>query len=306
MDGASAITVTGPDATAFLQGQLANDVAGMEDSAARRSLYLNHKGHAIAEVLVLRRGRQEFALVEQGGAAAWVEAELLRHVVFDEVQVGSPRAAALVSVQGAGARAALATAFGLAAPAPGAVAVGATSSGEQVTVWDRRRSEAGGFDLLVEGSPRAATLILKALELGGARDVGAAGLDLLRVRALLALAPQDAGEGVLPQEAGLEGALSYRKGCYLGQEIMARIEARGKLRRGLVRLRLDADPRLAMDGAGSRELRSNGRVVGLLGTVVDSGDGFEALAVLRRDLPGGERLVAPGEVDAVVVGTGSR
>ncbi|HRQ09541.1 MAG TPA: hypothetical protein PLG36_00825, partial [Trueperaceae bacterium] len=151
LGGASVITVAGPDAAAFLQGQLANDVAGMENPAARRSLYLNHKGHAIAEVLVLRRGRQEFALLEEGGAAAWVEAELVRHVIFDEVQVGSPRPAALVSVQGEGAGAVLEAAFGLAAPAPGAVAVGTAPTGEQLTVWARRRSESGGYDLLVEG-----------------------------------------------------------------------------------------------------------------------------------------------------------
>lgn len=300
--GVSVMTVTGDDAPAFLQGQLANDVTGMADSAALRSLYLNHKGHAIAEVMVLRRGRKEFDLVEEGGAAAWVKAELLRHVIFDQVQVGDPRPAALVSVQGEGAPAVLEAAFGLAAPAPFAMAIGTTPAGEKLAAWARKRSEVGGYDLLVEGAPDAAATLLQALEAAGARHVGPAGLDLLRVRALAALAPQDAGEGVLPQEAGLEEALSYRKGCYLGQEIMARIEARGKLRRGLVRLRFDADPRVVqVAGAGQRELRSQGRVVGLLGTVVDAGDGFEALAVLRRDLPEGERVVAAGDVEALVV-----
>lgn len=299
LDGAKAMTVTGPDAASFLHGQLANDVTGLAVGGARRSLYLNHKGHAVAEVMVLRRGRTAFDLVEEGGAAGWVREELERHVVFDDVSVSSPFAVALQTVQGEGAAAVVQRALGVEPPGEGTVAVCAPAGLGEVAVWRRVRSTAGGFDLLADAAAGAA--LLAAAAGAGAVPVDAGGRDLLRVRAGVALAPQDAGDGVLPQEAGLEPALSYRKGCYLGQEIMARIEARGNLRRGLVRLTLAGDPRAAASGEeGWRELRAGGRVVGRLGTVAPSTSGYEALAVVRRDLPASTELVAQGGILARV------
>lgn len=301
ISGVSVTAVSGADAPAFLHGQLANDVTGLAIGAAGRSLYLNHRGHAVAEVMVIRRERQSFELVEDGGAAAWVKAELERHIVFDEVTLAAPAPAVLVTLQGPGAADVLTT-LTVRAPAQGETTVADVAGVGKVTVWPRHRSAAGGYDLLLAAGSSAEPL-LADLEGAGAKRAAPGELDLLRVRALTAVAPQDAGEGVLPQEAGLESALSYRKGCYLGQEIMARIEARGNLRRGLRRVRLTQDPRtLTPDGSDWRELRSGGRVVGRLGTVAPDGKEFEALAVVRQDLPEDAELVAGGEVTAALIG----
>lgn len=298
--GATVMAVTGPDAAAFLHGQLANDVSGLLVGAARRSLYLNHKGHALAEVMVLRRGRAAFELVEEGGAVEWVRAELERHVVFDDVILGRPDEAALVTVQGEGAARPVTGVLGAEPGSDGGVTTLEVPGLGSVSAWARRRSVAGGFDLLAaSGAERA---LLDALIAAGAAPASAGEIDLMRVRAGIALAPHDAGEGVLPQEAGLEEALSYRKGCYLGQEIMARVEARGNLRRVLVRVRLAADPRTPGDRDGEwRELRSGGRVVGRLGTVAAAAGGWEALAVVRRDLAADAAIEAPGGVTVRVL-----
>lgn len=300
VESALLLEVEGDDAPAFLHGQLANDVRGLLVPGVGRSLYLNHRGHALAEVMVLRSRNTTFTLVEEGGMAAWVRSELQRHVIFDQVEVGAPAAAGLITVQGQGAERLVAELTGGATTA-GAIATSVTPSGIAVRVYANERSSEGGYDLL--GEPAAADALLEELETLGARRADAAALDLLRVRAGIARAPIDAGEGVLPQEAGLEGALSYRKGCYLGQEIMARIEARGKLRRGLRRVGLSEDPRVQEEvGASSdeavgvsadawRDVVLGGRTVGRLGTVAAVGDGFEALAVLRDDLPAGAELL---------------
>ena len=66
VEGAAKLVVRGADATSFLHGQLANDVSGMPVGTARRSLYLSHKGHALAEVMVVRHGRNDYELVEEG------------------------------------------------------------------------------------------------------------------------------------------------------------------------------------------------------------------------------------------------
>lgn len=302
--GARMALVRGPDASPFLQGQLANDVARLPTGGCCRSLYLDHRGHALAEVMALRLGREEFALVEEGGASGWVRAELERHIVFDDVRVGEFQPAPLVTVQGELAAEILEAALGVAPPPEGETVV----SPGRVRLWRRRRSRAGGYDALVEEGGDLEGLV-GALRAAGAEELGPEGADLLRVRALIALAPEDAGSGVLPQEAGLEDALSYRKGCYLGQEIMARVEARGNVRRGLARLRFERDPRTrrgpdpGAEGAsepGWRELRVGGRVVGKLGTVVAVDGVHEALAVLRKDVREDEPVSATG-VPAVVL-----
>jgi folate-binding protein YgfZ len=115
-----------------------------------------------------------------------------------------------------------------------------------------------GYDLhvLAEGLPA----LEAALAMAGAELLPAVELERRRVLAGLPGAHADGFTGLLPQECGLEEAVSYRKGCYVGQEIMARLEARGHTNRHLVRALsrapLERGARLALDG----------REVGLLGS----------------------------------------
>ena len=82
------------------------------------------------------------------------------------------------------------------------------------------------------------------------------------------------------------GAVSFEKGCYLGQEIMARIDARGRVKRGLAGVRLDRLPAFGM-----REVTFQGRRVGLLGRTLNHPTfGPVGLAVLRHDIPVGTKL----------------
>jgi folate-binding protein YgfZ len=131
-----------------------------------------------------------------------------------------------------------------------------------------------------------------ALLSAGATAGGRPALELARVAAGIPSVAGEAGEGVLPQEAGLEALVSYRKGCYLGQEIMARVEARGNLRRRLGVLRLEGEP-----SEGARDIRHEGRRVGRLGTLArHPGLGLIALAVLRSDLGEDASLEVGGAV----------
>lgn len=92
--------------------------------------------------------------------------------------------------------------------------------------------------------------------------------------------------GRLPQEAGLGAAVAPNKGCYLGQEIMARLEARGQAHYGLARLSL---PQLLPEGTS---LELAGREVGRLGRSVKSGSDYLGLAVIRREIAPGSLLRA--------------
>lgn len=301
----------GPDARDFLHGQLANDVRGLSVGSQCVSLLLNHKGHALADVSVLRRAA-DLLLVIDDGASEVVEESLRRHIVFDDVTL-TRAGGALITVQGERAAEALKAAAISVPEADGqwvAPAAADTPQGAGWHVFHRRRSRAGGFDLVFQaaggaapelGGPSAAVAeavdsALSALRAAGVTLADAAMLDAARVDALVAAAAFEGGEGVLPQEAALATRLSYRKGCYLGQEIMARIEARGNLKRALARLDLSAPvPVEASRSAPGSPVALDGRTVGRLGTVVRSQDGSaRALAVLRRDVPEGAVLEALG------------
>lgn len=314
------IGAAGPDAAAFLHGQLANDVTGLPVGGVNVSLHLNHKGHAVADGTVVRRDKNDLLYVVEDpvrghdarpgvqvlghaeppqpvaqSPAEWVFESLSSHIIFDDVEL-SRLDLAVITLQGMGA-----AAFLTEVPEPGKI-VAQPVSGFSALAYARSRCEYGGFDLLVTAADSAA--VLAGLIAAGAVEVDQATLNALRVIGGIPTAAGEGGEGVLPQEAELEFALSYRKGCYLGQEIMARIEARGNLRRSLRRLELSAVP----TPGSARELLQGNRTVGLLGTVAaipandgaSAGPSVQALAVARSDLPVGAKLLV-GDVEATVL-----
>ena len=132
------------------------------------------------------------------------------------------------------------------------------------------------------------------------RELSAAEMERMRIIASIPSVPVDIGPTDLPNEGGLDqSAVSYSKGCYLGQEVMARLKAQGRLRRRLVRVR----------GAGPQPLRltalyQEDRKIGDLRSAIPDGNGYVGLAMLtllglRMDAP---LSIAPnGFADIVVV-----
>lgn len=327
--GIGAFVARGPDAGSFLHGQLAADIQGVGVGRCNRSLLLNHRGHAIAEAVVLRDA-QEWLVVVEDGAADWVGKTLAEHIIFDDVVLSRVPEAATVTVQGSGALevvvAAVPAAFSQDPAARGADASGPGAAcwrgrhrptGLDLSVYPRTRSGAGGYDLTLldvdhDAVAAGVQVLHDELVAAGAVSVSAAAIDAARVAAGITTAGRDGGAGILPQEAGLTGGLSYRKGCYLGQEVMARIEARGNLKRGLATVEIVAsaaavEPVLAHDmsvtnggeadtgGAKRHDIELEGRKVGVLGTAAVMPDGrVMALAVLRRDLATEGGLTAAG------------
>ena len=110
-------------------------------------------------------------------------------------------------------------------------------------------------------------------------------LELLRIRAGTPAWGKEIDDRVLPAEAGLtERAVSFTKGCYPGQEPIARLHYRGHANRGLRVLELD-EPR-----APDTELVYEGKTVGRITSVARDGDRVVALAYVRREVPEGASL----------------
>lgn len=333
--GHTVVRVRGSDARSFLHGQLAADVTGLAVGEAVRSLLLNHRGHALAEAMVVRRSDDLLVVVEDG-AGDWVRSTLAEHIIFDDVTLERVDDVACLTVQGVRAADVVTGVLSDASVAVAAVEPGSSprfwhgsvsrqepAGTAEVVVYPRRRSAAGGIDIVVfsgsgaadraEGSGAGLTAgssagsgaevtstaadVLADLVAAGAVAVTASAIDAARVAACVTTVGGEGGEGVLPQEADLTEALSYRKGCYLGQEVMARIEARGSLKRGIATVELIGEDGASGPGRAQedRAIRASGRPVGVLGTSAVMPDGrVLALAVVRHDLEDGSELSAGG------------
>jgi tRNA-modifying protein YgfZ len=290
------LRLTGADRVDFLNGQVSHDVRSLPEEGARLALLLDHRGRPQADLTIVKRSGDLFVSVDDARAER-VRASLQAHIVFDQVELQDlSTTLALLVVAGHDVADMVDDALGAPggtagralAAGPGGPVVHVPYEGASVLLHARRRAGVPSLDLHVLAAARAP--IEEALVAAGARMAGEAVLLSARVGVGGAAAAAEGAEA-LPQEAGLDARVSYRKGCYLGQEIMARIEARGTLRRGLARLVLASAP---ADTAAREVHGSDGRAVGRVGSAAWTPEGWQALAVVRLDLAEGAALTALG------------
>lgn len=214
------LRASGADAFGFLQGQFTNDLRA-SGSGTVYGLWLNVKGKVLADSFVSPAGEPAvYWIGSYFSPAATIRERLESHIIADDVTLEDQTADwAAVTVIGAGAaehvRAARAG-----GNAPGVVFAGRRSRDENVEwVFPREATE----------------MVLAAL--GPLPPVPASEMERRRIEAGIPAVPRDLGPADLPNEAGLEAdAISYAKGCYLGQEVMARLKAMGQVRRRLLRV----------------------------------------------------------------------
>lgn len=253
----------GPDAAHFLNGLLTNDVAGMTPGDARRCLLLDAKGRIQADLCVHHDGDGAFTLVLAPDQATTVAETFERMHFSEDVEILGPESAASAIVVAGGDH-----------PDADVILPGVVDGTVRVV-----------------GDQAVARLQTHIAD----NDASRAAYTALRIVEAVALFGPEGDDRTLVQELGLEGsAVSFTKGCYLGQETVARAQHRGAVRRGLRVLRA-ADP-LTRGAVVSRDERPVG-VVGstashpLLGEI--------ALAVVRTDVSVGESVQA-GQVAAQI------
>ncbi len=290
-----ALTLRGSDAIALLQGQLSNDIEALAPGAGCYALLLNPKGKIRADMRVFRVAPGEL-LIESSRAALDVMAQTIAShgVGFDFELTDDREHCALISLIGPQAGQLLAE-LSDAAPEPGANEhdnVRRTAAGVDVLA---ARTDLG-TDLVVTGDPDGLDGLRAALAAAAGGPAGADTVETLRVEAGRPLLGREIDGDTIPQEVGLnERAVSFDKGCYVGQETVARLFYKGKPNRHLRGLRL-SDP--AEPGA---TVMLGDREIGHVGTVANSPKhGSIALAVLRREAEPGA-TVTVGETLATVV-----
>jgi folate-binding protein YgfZ len=285
------LALTGSDAATFLNGQVTNDVEGLQVGTGCYAALLTHKGKMLADLRVIapdsecRLGLDAApALVldtERAGLQALFDT-IRRYRIGHDVELYK---LTMESVQ-----------LSLIGPRADDVLRGALA--RPVELPDRehanRAGEIGGAAVLlvrtdvgcdVLAAAADASAVVAALTAAGAAPVSAEAAEVLRVERGRPRYGIELDDSVIPQEAGLnERAVSFTKGCYVGQETVARLYYKGKPNRFLRGLLLSTPV-----PAGA-ELRSGDRPVGRVGSSVISPQlGPIGLALVRRE-------VSPGDV----------
>ncbi|GHF96614.1 folate-binding protein YgfZ [Deinococcus piscis] len=283
----SALRVTGADRLDFVQGQMTNDLRSCPTPGHVAACFLNVRGQIEQFARIYRRTDDIYLHLDAGQAPALAE-RLRRYVIFDQVEI-QDLSEELRTVHLWGGWPVLAAEGWPQEPGQVGAAWTATLGGAAVLLGAVDRSGQLGLDLHYLAAQEAAVMDVLHAQLS-VTERSWAELQTARVAAGLPEPVLDGFLGHLPQEVGLDiggplPAISYRKGCYVGQEIMARLEARGKARYGLSRLQVPAGTPV-----GS-EVHSAGKAVGHTGLEA----GGLALCRLRLDLPADTALEVAGQ-----------
>jgi folate-binding protein YgfZ len=264
---AEVIWVSGPESVNFLQGLLTQDVEALGSGECRRSFLLSPQGKLVA-LLWVWRGEERLGLIADAGVGSRVIDDLNRYRI---------RVKATIEDR----------------PQPVPMLVGPGVAGDQTGVSAPLGGLARRF--VFEGAANA-------------RSVGEPAWTAVRVEAGEPQMHRDVDENTIPQETGLvRESVSFEKGCYLGQELVARIDTRGHVNRhlrGIILLDGDQPPERS-------EIFHMDRQVGMITSVCRS-PGFDhpiGLSLLRREAapgsaltirwPGGEAQAAVAELPLV-------
>ena len=231
---------TGPDRVSFLQGMLSNDLRLLKMFDGQQATVLTQQGKVIADVRVLC-AMNSLYLDFWEPLKEKILNHLNRYLVADEVEINDPSDNwKMLSLQGPSAQAVLHELFAHAdLPEEPHRHAMVQFDGRPICVVRADHSGHNGFDLIVENSALAA--LAEQLLLRGASWVGESAQNMLRIEAGMPRYGVDFTEEHLVLEVGLENAVSFTKGCYLGQEIVERIRSRGHVNKKLCGLLLDGN-----------------------------------------------------------------
>jgi len=264
------IAFRGDDTVAFLQGQLTNDVRALHPDGAQWNGYCSPKGRLLGNFLMWRQGG-DYCLQLSGDIAAGVLKRLSMFIMRAKVQVrdASDETVRLV-VAGKQAQAAVTAAMGAVPEAAMHSRVG--DAGQAIRL--------GGDKFVLSLAPERAVAVWQTLR-ESATPVGAPVWDWLRLNAGIPMIVAATQEQFVPQMVNLEviGGVSFQKGCYPGQEIVARSQYLGKLKRRMFLAHVDAE------AAPGDSLYSADLAGQATGTVVNAAPaptgGFDVLAVAQ-------------------------
>ncbi|MCO6431055.1 MAG: hypothetical protein J5J00_09365 [Deltaproteobacteria bacterium] len=215
--------VSGRDSTRYLNARLTNDIKTIPIAGMQEAAMLSPQGRTEGIFKVVKLAAEEYLLICDGGSIEGVESALKRYLVADRVDVSRPsglKAFHFISTDSAAAilkeRADL--------PKQGAAAI---LESPRLIAYQIQRSYSIGVDVIVSSQGES---LLKDIELK-ASLISEAERQLLRIKAGIPSFPEELNSDYLFAESGLERLVSRSKGCYVGQEVLERVSAIGKVPR---------------------------------------------------------------------------
>ncbi len=254
------VGVKGADAASHLNKMLSNEIEGLDIGAACEALLLTPKARVIALLVVYRRGVEDFLLITDPGLDEVVSAALVRARFAAKVEI-EPEAH------------------------PSYVVLGAHEPEADGALVVESREFGHGYEL-IGLEPSSAAIELSETD-----------AEALRIEAGMPRFGAEIDERTLPAEAGLvERTISFDKGCYPGQEPIARLHYRGHTNRSLRVLRIESSDAPPLD----TEIHAGDRVVGRVTSAVLRGDHVVALAYVRNEVAADADLDVAGATASMI------
>jgi folate-binding protein YgfZ len=277
------VAVSGPDRQSWLNGLVTSDVAKLRPGHASYGLVLVKVGRIVSDVFVLHAA-DRLLVAGQRDRIALLEEHFEKYLIMEDAAhkdvsseygwafANGPRAAEIAAAAGA-MSGVFAGSVELSGPADGVIAAPVARMADVLAELAAQHPDT------VIGSPEDA--------------------EGLRVQRFLPRFGVDFGEKNYPQEAALEKiAVSFSKGCYLGQEVVCRLEMRGHVIKKIVPMRIAGDP-----PAHGAEVRSaDGKVQGTVSSAVPKDGGAVGLAMVRIDFAEPGTKLDVGGREATVLG----
>jgi folate-binding protein YgfZ len=280
------LEVGGTEGAEFLQGQLTNDIEGLGEGEGCYAALLDRKGRMRADMRVLRLAPALISIETGTATVDDVHKHLEMYKIGRDVELEWREGRTLLALVGPRSSELL-----------GGLPLGAEHSHRELRIADadvRAVTTDPGVDLLLDRTKVGS--VAAELERRGAAPVGLAASEIVRVEAGRPAFGSEMTSQTIPQEAGInERAVDFDKGCYIGQETVARLHYKGKPNRHLRRL-------VSKEELEAGEpVRLGDRALGEIGTAVLSpARGPLALAILRREAePGAEVTVGEGKAATV-------
>jgi folate-binding protein YgfZ len=255
------LRATGADRLDLLHRLSTNATRDLQAGQETSTILTSDKGRIVEVVRVLAFD-QHLLLVLNDAEAERARLFLDRYTIMDDfVAEDVSSSYTVLGLYGTGARSIVSSLIGGEAPNAGSFGHVALEEGEFIALRDARLNGSSGFLLLV--SAALAESLMEQLRGAGVIEIDEATYQTLRIESGIPVAESELSEQYNPLEAGLSTMISWTKGCYIGQEVIARLDTYDKVQRHLVGLLFDGE--LAVGGDETIELLSDeGKKIGLV------------------------------------------
>ena len=289
------VSLTGSDRVRWLNGMVTNNIRDLAPGHGVYAFLLNPQGHILGDLYAYNRGESLLVDTDQSRLEK-ILAVFDKYIIMDDVEVAGEKLEA-VGIAGPKSREALQAAeFEVPDLRPLQFA-GATWQQTAVTLVRGDNPCVESFELWL--APGELEKVYEALVKAGAKAVGTAALDLLRIAGGIPRYGIDIRERDLPQETEQERALNFSKGCYVGQEIVERIRSRGQVRRKFTGFEVNGP----LPSPGSKVLvegKEVGEITSAASLPLSGGEHRVALGYIRREVATPGKQVEAGGSAAVV------